>query len=126
MVVALFGFAGMAHLLVGLLETFVGVLLIVTDGRLETHRVLFQIMSKYGVPITAEQLGGIMTAYGGALLIMAALLLLACSFMLKRKHHFYVSAVAALLSIHLPIGTMFGVWSLVNLNKKPVKALFIS
>jgi len=66
-------------------------------------------------------LGGLFFLFGQACSIAV---LLSGRFIAKRKHYLFSFVMACLLCAFFPFGTVLGVFTLILLNKEPVKAVY--
>lgn len=99
-------------------------------GNLTSNPELFErffpttIYGRFGGMITPQTVS-LFYGFTGIIIFVASVLVgLACFFSRQRKHHVFVMAISALCTLQFPVGTGIGIFCLMNLNKKPVKALF--
>lgn len=83
-----------------------------------------QIYGQFSQIFTPSLMSICMAFVGILLLVGAVLLVLACYFSRERKNYQYILAVSALSLLQFPVGSIIGIFCLVNLTKKPVKSLF--
>lgn len=99
-------------------------------GNLTSNPELFErffpttIYGRFGGMITPQTVSLFYGFTGIFILIASVLVGIACFFARQRKHHLFVMAISALCTLQFPIGTGIGVFCLMKLNQKSVKALF--